>query len=164
MIVSNDRKLQTMAICIIIASLLVFIWEVNVAFARDYSDWLWSCNAHKATVQAILMDEGVSVEYYYLMVAESRCKENAESKAGARGFWQLMPATGRRFGCNDLYEITCSTHAAAKYIKSLEARFNTFEEVIVAYNMGGHNYQKHGKSAQALGLVRRVRMIQKADQ
>lgn len=163
MIASNDRKLQIMAICIIIASFFIFIWEVDVAFARDYSDWLRSCDANRATVQAILRDEGVSVEYYYLMVAESRCRENAESKAGARGFWQLMPATSKSYGCNNPHDLSCSTHAAAKYIKSLEARFNTFEEVIIAYNMGGHNYKKHGKSAQALGLVRRVRMIQKAD-
>lgn len=138
-------------ILIFIITTLIFISEVHIAFARYYTEWNHACFGNKKTVEA------------YLMVAESRCKEDARSKAGAQGFWQLMPATGKAYGCDDLYNLECSTRAAARYIKSLEARFNTFEEVIIAYNMGGHNYQKYGKSAQALGLVRRVKMIQKAD-
>lgn len=160
---TENSVMKIISILIILASIVVVILQVNTAFAADYSKWLRSCEPYKETVQTILREEGISQDYYYLMVAESRCKKKAESKAGALGFWQLMPATGRSFGCNDLHDIDCATHAAAKYIKSLEARFDTFEEVIIAYNMGGHNYKKHGKSTQALGLVRRVRMIQRAD-
>lgn len=160
---NEDKYIKIISILILITSCIIFIFQINTAFAADYTKWVDACKPYKEMVQNILREEGVSDDYYYLMVAESRCKEKAESNAGALGFWQLMPATGRRFGCTDLHDIDCATHAAAKYIKSLEARFSTFEEVIVAYNMGGHNYIKYGKSAQALGLVRRVRMIQKAD-
>jgi membrane-bound lytic murein transglycosylase D len=97
------------------------------------------------------------------MVAESRCKPNAVSHKGARGFWQLMPHTSRAYGCYNPDDFECATKAAAKYIKQLESRFRTYDEVVIAYNMGGHNYQKHGKSGQALGLVYRIKAIRRAD-
>lgn len=131
--------------------------------AQDYSIWLDKCESYRSEVIEILKSEGVSTDYYYLMVAESKCRDKAESKAGAQGFWQLMPRTSRTYGCNNPHDLDCATHAAAKYIKQLESRFRTFEEVIIAYNMGGHNYQKHGKSGQALGLVYRVKQIRRAD-
>lgn len=135
----------------------------ELAQAQDYSAWLDKCKPYRETVEQILDSEGVSRDYYYLMVAESKCRDKAESKAGAQGYWQLMPHTSKSYGCNNPHDLQCATHAAAKYIKQLESRFKTFEEVIIAYNMGGHNYQKHGKSGQALGLVYRFKQIRRAD-
>ena len=146
---------------ILILAILLITGES--AKAQDYSVWLDRCRPYRETVEQILDSEGVSRNYYYLMVAESKCRDKAESKAGAEGFWQLMPGTAKSYGCKDPHNLECATHAAAKYIKQLESRFRTFEEVIIAYNMGGHNYQKHGKSGQALGLVYRVKKIKGAD-
>lgn len=146
---------------VLILALLLITGES--AKAQDYSVWLDKCKPYRETVEQILDSEGVSRDYYYLMVAESKCRNKAESKAGAEGFWQLMPGTARSYGCNNPHDLSCATHAAAKYIKQLESRFRTFEEVIIAYNMGGHNYQRHGKSGQALGLVYRVKAIRRAD-
>lgn len=133
------------------------------AQAQDYSIWLDKCEPYREQVTEILKSEGISTDYYYLMVAESKCRDKAESEAGAQGFWQLMTPTSHHYGCRNPHDLQCATHAAAKYIKQLESRFKTFEEVIIAYNMGGHNYQKHGKSGQALGLVYRVKQIRRAD-
>ena len=146
-------------LCII--AFVLFTGEL--ALAQDYSAWLERCEPYRNQVMDILKSEGVSTNYYYLMVAESKCRDKAESKAGAQGYWQLMPRTSRAYGCNNPHDLDCATHAAAKYIKQLESRFRTFEEVIIAYNMGGHNYQRHGKSNQALGLVYRVKAIRRAD-
>lgn len=146
---------------ILILALLLITGES--AKAQDYSVWLDKCKPYRETVEKILDSEGVSRDYYYLMVAESKCRGKAESKAGAEGFWQLMPHTSKSYGCNNPHDLQCATHAAAKYIRQLESRFRTFEEVIIAYNMGGHNYQKRGKSGQALGLVYRVKAIKRAD-
>ena len=146
-------------LCII--AFVLFTGEL--ALAQDYSAWLDRCEPYRNQVMDILKSEGVSTNYYYLMVAESKCRDKAESKAGAQGYWQLMPRTSRTYGCNNPHDLDCATHAAAKYIKQLESRFRTFEEVIIAYNMGGHNYQRHGKSNQALGLVYRVKAIRRAD-
>lgn len=144
--------------------ILVFALLTGVSVqAQDYSIWLDKCKSYRSEVIEILKSEGVSTDYYYLMVAESKCRDKAESKAGAQGYWQLMPRTSRTYGCSNPHDLDCATHAAAKYIKQLESRFRTFEEVIIAYNMGGHNYQRHGKSNQALGLVYRVKAIRRAD-
>lgn len=147
---------------ILILALLLITGES--AIAQDYSVWLDRCKPYRETVEQILDSEGVSRDYYYLMVAESKCTTKAKSYAGAEGFWQLMPRTARSYGCNNPHDLSCATHAAAKYIKQLESRFRTFEEVIIAYNMGGHNYKKHGKSGQALGLVYRVKKIKGTDE
>lgn len=146
---------------VLILALLLITGES--AKAQDYSVWLEKCKPYREMVEQILDSECVSRDYYYLMVAESKCRDKAESKAGAEGFWQLMPRTAKSYGCKDAHDLQCATHAAAKYIKQLESRFRTFEEVVIAYNMGGHNYQKHGKSGQALGLVYRVKQIRRAD-
>lgn len=146
-------------LCII--AFVLFTGEL--AQAQDYSIWLDKCKPYREQVTEILKSEGISTDYYYLMVAESKCRDKAESKAGAQGYWQLMPNTSKSYGCNNPHDLSCATHAASKYIKQLETRFKTFEEVIIAYNMGGHNYQRHGKSGQALGLVYRVKKIKGAD-
>lgn len=160
---TESNLYKASAILVLIVSFIMLLFQAKVCLATDYTKWLDACEPYKDKVFDILSKEGVSTNYYYLMVAESKCRENAVSKAGARGFWQLMPVTSNRFGCDTPDDIDCATHAAAKYIKSLESRFNTFEDVIIAYNMGGHNYKKHGKSNQALGLVYRVKQIIKED-
>lgn len=143
---------------LIIASLFMFIRDANAST----KDWLKKCQPFEIQVKSILRSEGVSEDFYYLMVAESRCKPNAVSKFGARGFWQLMPATSKHYGCNDPNNLECSTRAAARYIKSLQSRFKDFESVIAAYNMGGHNYIRiKRKTPQALGLIKTVIELKK---
>ena len=48
-------------------------------------------------MKAILRQEGVPEDFFYLMVAESHA-ENATSWAGAVGYWQFMKATGKEYG------------------------------------------------------------------
>ena len=151
------------AIFVLILSFIIVLFECKVCFGRDYSSWLESCKPYRNQVETILANNGVSKQYYYLMVAESRCKQKARSKAGAVGFWQMLPSTSKHFGCDSPDDIECATIAAAGYIKSLEKRFNTFQDVIAAWNMGGHNYSRNGATAQALGLVYRVKQIIRAD-
>lgn len=157
----NEKLIFLLAL--IVSVIIVYI-QCNVCFGRDYGSWLNACQTYRKDVEKILLEESVSLEYYYLMVAESRCKPNAVSNKGARGFWQLMPYISKNFGCENPDNLECATRSAAKYIKSLEIRFCTFEQVIIAYNMGGHNYQRYGKSGQALGLVYRVKKIRRADE
>lgn len=123
------------------------------------SEWLDRCEPYEKQVKEILKNEGVSEDFYYLMVAESRCTINAKSIKGARGFWQLMPSTAKHYGCKDLDNLECSTRAAAKYLKSLESRFHNFDSVIAAYNMGGHNLKACGMSKDAKNLVYTVRKL-----
>lgn len=133
--------------------IILILFVPSVSFA--------DCTQYKHNVQSVLSHEGISPDYYYLMVAESNCRPGSVSSAGAVGFWQMLPATMRSFGCNDADDIICQTLAAARYIKHLEKRF-TGDDVIIAWNMGGTNYRRAGKpTKQALGLLYKYKQLLK---
>lgn len=111
------------------------------------------CEPYRREVVASLDAEGVARFYYFLMVAESGCRDGAESGKGAIGFWQLMPNTAKRFGCPTPHHLHCATRASARYIQTLEKRFSSEEWVVYAYNMGGTNLKRAKRpTGQALGL------------
>lgn len=121
------------------------------------------CEPFRASVVQILRENGISERFYYLMVAESGCRAlDVRSRKGAVGFWQMMPATGRAHGCKDLENLECATRAAASYLKDLSTRFRG-DDIIAAYNMGGHNLARHGMTAEARGLIYAVRRLEKQD-
>lgn len=136
---------------------LLFLIIPTLAYANDEDSRLQRCLDYKDIIVELLQSEGVSSDYFYLAVCESGCKLKP-SHVGARGFFQLMPPTYRKYkpeGCSneDIDDIRCNTIAAARYIKHLQKRFSPMREVIFAYNMGGHNYEKRGTPTQdAKGL------------
>ena len=135
----------------------------RMSYAHDYTSWLAACEPYRAHVERILDEERASRDYYYLMVAESRCTTRAVSRRGAMGFWQLLPKTSRDYGCPEPHDLDCATRAAARYLKHLEETFAHFADVIAAYNMGGHNYRRHGRTREAAGLVYTVQRLMRAD-
>lgn len=121
------------------------------------------CEPFRATVVKILKENGLPERFYFLMVAESGCRsKDVRSHRGAVGFWQMMPATGRAHGCSNLEDLECATKAAASYLKDLSTRFKG-DEIIAAWNMGGHNFKKHGMTPEARGLIRRVKYLEGID-
>lgn len=119
------------------------------------------CAPYRAQVEQILTKNGLSTAFYWLMVAESGCREKAVSKRGAVGFWQMMPATMRHYGCRDAEDLACQTQAAARYLLSLQRRFPAFRETVAAWNMGGTNFKRRGRkmTAEARGLVAEVERL-----
>ena len=93
------------------------------------------------TIEKILREQNIPDDFKYLVAAESGFM-NVVSPAGARGFWQLMPATAKESGLevnNDVderYHLEKSTIAACKYIKSAYANFGNWTSVAASYNMG----------------------------
>ncbi len=94
-------------------------------------------------------------ELKYLMVIESSLKPHAASKVGARGLWQLMPATARAHGLqiNDYVDERSdpyrSTNAALKHLTDLYDEFDDWTLAIAAYNCGNGRMRsaiKKGKS------------------
>lgn len=143
--------------------LALVLTTMRLSYAHDYSSWLAACEPHRAHVERILDEEKVSRDYYYLMVAESRCKHRAVSHRSAKGFWQLMPKTARDYGCSNPHDLECATRAAARYLKHLENTFIQFDDIVSAYNMGGHNCRRYGKTREAAGLVYTVHRLMMAD-
>lgn len=151
------RTMRALAIFVLILSAIIVFFQVRLCLGNE----LERCAQYREKVEAILESEAVSRNFYFLMVAESRCTDKAVSAKGAAGFWQLMPRTAKHYGCRDLHDLECATRAAARYIRHLQSDFKSFEDVIIAYNMGGHNYRRTKATREALGLVWKVRELMK---
>lgn len=82
--------------------------------------------------------EGVDPRFIHAVIwQESRYDRHARSQAGAKGLMQLMPATARRFGCNDANDPTENVAAGTKYLSWLLKRFDGNVELALAgYNAG----------------------------
>jgi membrane-bound lytic murein transglycosylase D len=93
-------------------------------------------------IDRILVSQKLPRELKYLAVIESDLKSSATSWAGAVGPWQFMPETGMLMGLkvskyrDDRRDLSKSTYAAAKYLKSLYAQLGDWLLVIAAYNGG----------------------------
>ena len=82
--------------------------------------------------------EGVDPRFIHAVIQqESRYDPDAHSPAGARGLMQLMPATAKRFDCNDLKDEACNVGAGTKYLAWLLKRFDgDVKLTLAAYNAG----------------------------
>jgi membrane-bound lytic murein transglycosylase MltF len=93
-------------------------------------------------IDSVFSRYGLPVELKYLAVIESELKPSALSHVGARGPWQLMPATAHILGlkvnrqCDERSNYYKSTIAAAKYLRDLYALFDDWLLVLAAYNGG----------------------------
>lgn len=104
-------------------------------------------------MDSIFAQHGLPQELKYLAIIESKLKPRVVSPVGARGAWQLMPATARIYSLkvtakyderNNFYK---STVAAAKMLKYLHNQFGDWLLVVAAYNSGpGRVYQAIKKS------------------
>jgi soluble lytic murein transglycosylase-like protein len=82
--------------------------------------------------------EGVDPRFIHAVIwQESRYDVNARSHAGAQGLMQLMPATAKRFGCEDANDPQSNIEAGTKYLGWLLKRFSGSVELALAgYNAG----------------------------
>jgi len=99
-------------------------------------------------VQHILRQNGLPPALAYIAFQESRFDPAARSRAGAVGLWQFVKPTGRAFGLkirgsiDERLDPVKSTHAAARYIKSLYLRYGDLMLVLAAYNYGPGNLDR----------------------
>ncbi len=116
---------------------------------RDYTRKILSRkNAYFHIFEEALKRHNMPDNLKYLVIVESGINPTITSPAGALGFWQFMPATGKFYGLDYNYFIDermdpyKSTEAACKYLKALYGMFGDWEMALASYNCGPGNVRK----------------------
>jgi membrane-bound lytic murein transglycosylase D len=98
-------------------------------------------NRYLPMIEKILKEYNIPDDFKYLAAAESDYT-NMVSPAGATGFWQIMPATGREKGMeinqvvDERYDVEKSTRFACEYfLKSFE-KYGNWTLTAASYNGG----------------------------
>ena len=74
---------------------------------------------------------------HHVVWQESKYKADAKSHAGAQGLMQLIPATARRFGCEESCDPASNVEAGTRYLGWLLKRFDgNVALALAAYNAG----------------------------
>ena len=98
-------------------------------------------NKYFPIIEPILKEYGIPDDFKYLAVIESGL-QNVTSPAGARGFWQIMKATGRENGMeindnvDERFHLEKATRVACKYLLASKERFGDWTSAAAAYNAG----------------------------
>lgn len=124
------------------------IEEIQEVYPKGFQAGLNRSFRYAPAVRAELARAGLPQDLVWLAMVESQFKSSAVSHAGARGMWQFMPATGRRYGLridsyvDERHNWEKATHAAIAYLSDLYQMFGEWPLAVSAYNMGEYGLEK----------------------
>lgn len=93
-------------------------------------------------IEKVLERNGLPDDLKYVAVAESALLPHIGSSAGAVGYWQFIPSTGRQYGLqidrekDERRNLFSATRAATAFFAKLYSDFGSWTLAAAAYNMG----------------------------
>ena len=108
----------------------------------SYGKWYSRMGRYEELVLTILDKHQLPRELIFQAMIESGFKNNAVSSASAVGIWQFVRRTGDSYGLrydgwvDERRDFIAATEAAARHMKDLYARFNSYPLALAAYNAG----------------------------
>lgn len=121
-------------------------WKHVFALFRPHAGELSSIQQRAEAVfpiiDPILEKYDIPDDFRYIPLAESGLQSRAVSRAGAAGYWQLMPGTARALGLkvggrtDERFNTMKATEAACRYLRSLYDQLGSWSLVAAAYNVG----------------------------
>jgi soluble lytic murein transglycosylase-like protein len=95
--------------------------------------------------EAARLHEVEAALLHAVITAESAYNPKAVSPKGAAGLMQLMPATARRLGVDNVYDPDQNIQGGARYLKELLQRFDyDLSLTLAAYNAGENAVARYG--------------------